>query len=75
MSSNRLEKAAFYLLSTASALSRINKEDHYPSQAVLGWYMGYLACDAVMKTNRDDAFEVVPFATDRTQGAYFVWHY
>ncbi len=42
-----LLKGTFYVLSTFTAWSRINDDAHYLSQAMLGWWMGYLACRAV----------------------------
>ena len=42
-----LLKGTFYVLSTFPAWSRINDDAHYLSQAMLGWWMGYLACRAV----------------------------
>jgi len=44
-------KAAFYGLSTLSGWSRINDDVHCFSQAVLGWFLGYLSCTVVTKTD------------------------
>lgn len=63
-------KAAFYVLSAFPALSRINDDKHYASQAFLGWYLAYLSSSAVISRNtetislrpllfRDDGFGVV----------------
>jgi hypothetical protein len=43
-------KGGFYALSTFTAWSRINDDEHYFSQACLGWWMAYLACSAVDRT-------------------------
>ena len=43
-------KAGLYFASTLPAWSRVNDSDHYPSQALLGWWIAYLACDAVVGT-------------------------
>ncbi len=40
-----------YVASTAAALSRVNDDKHYLSQAVLGWYFAYEAVNAVTETN------------------------
>ncbi|MCA9247503.1 MAG: hypothetical protein KDA42_10320 [Planctomycetales bacterium] len=40
-------KGSFYLASTLPALSRVNDDDHYFSQAFLGWWIAYLASTAV----------------------------
>jgi hypothetical protein len=44
-------KAAFYGLSTLTGWSRINDDDHYFSQVGLGWFLGYLSCTVVTKTD------------------------
>jgi PAP2 superfamily len=44
-------KAAFYGLSTLTGWSRINDDAHYFSQAGLGWFLGYLSCTVVTKTD------------------------
>ena len=43
-------KTEFYLASTFNAWSRINDDAHYPSQVFLGWWLAYLACTAVDRT-------------------------
>lgn len=45
-------KAAFYAGSTLAAFSRINDDDHYASQAMLGWWMAYVAATAVDNTEQ-----------------------
>jgi hypothetical protein len=52
MSENPYLKGVFYGLSALAGLSRINDDDHYFSQAALGWYLAYLSCDAVLKTDK-----------------------
>lgn len=47
-------KAAFYAGSTLAPLSRINDDKHYPSQALLGWWMAWLATKAVDTTQYED---------------------
>ena len=47
MADNPWLKAGFYVASGLPALSRINDDDHYPSQAFLGWWLAYLAARAV----------------------------
>ncbi len=48
-------KAAFYVGSTVTGISRVNDGDHYASQAVLGWWIAYLAADAVDRTQADSS--------------------
>jgi len=52
MTDNRFWKAAFYAGSTLAAFSRINDDDHYASQAMLGWWMAYVAATAVDDTEQ-----------------------
>jgi len=40
-------KGALYIASTFTGLSRINDNQHYPSQVFLGWWLAYLAVDSV----------------------------
>jgi hypothetical protein len=47
MADNTWLKAGLYAGSALPALSRINDDDHYPSQAFLGWWIAYLAASAV----------------------------
>ncbi|MDD5761203.1 MAG: phosphatase PAP2 family protein [bacterium] len=51
MSENPYQKAAFYVLSTFTGLSRINDDKHYFSSVALGWYVAYLSCAVVDKGN------------------------
>ena len=43
-------KAGLYFASALPGLSRINDDDHFASQVVLGWWMAYLAASAVDET-------------------------
>lgn len=52
MAENPWAKSTLYICSTFTAWSRINDNQHYASQAVLGWWMAYLACRAVDDTER-----------------------
>ena len=48
---NKGLKALLYTFSTFTALSRINDQSHYFSQAFFGWSLALLSCKAVNKTN------------------------
>jgi hypothetical protein len=50
---NTFVKYLFYTMSTFTAISRVNDNSHYFSQAVLGWYLGYEASDAVSDVNSE----------------------
>jgi len=47
-------KGGLYLCSALTAWSRVNDDAHYLSQACLGWWMAYLACDVVAETEYED---------------------
>lgn len=47
-------KIVLYGVSVLPAASRINDNQHYFSQAFLGWYMGLLSCNAVFRTDHND---------------------
>ncbi len=50
MTENPWEKAAFYAGSAIVPISRITGNQHYPSQAILGWWTAWLAVKAVERT-------------------------
>lgn len=51
MTDEQYAKFILYGLSVLPGLSRINDNKHYFSQAALGWYLAYLSCNAVDKTD------------------------
>ena len=62
-------KGTLYACSTLTAWSRVNDDDHYITQACLGWWMAYLACRAVDDTDRSQRnFEVMPLVTPEMSG-------
>jgi len=71
MTDSRVARFGLLVLSTLPALSRINSDNHYTSQALLGWSFAFLAGRAVYETDatkpynyrfavipRDDGFMV-----------------
>ena len=48
---NAYIKYPAYLASAAAGWSRINDDKHFPSQVVLGWYMGWEAVNSVFESN------------------------
>lgn len=52
MTDHRFVKFSFYAASTLTGLSRINDNKHYFSQAILGWWMGYLAVNSVKNNSQ-----------------------
>jgi len=64
-------KYLFYTLSTLSAWSRINDNKHYPSQAILGWYMAWEATDAVLDYDRTETtIAVSPWIIPDVEGIH-----
>jgi hypothetical protein len=64
MNENPYMKGLLYGLSVLPGLSRINDNKHYFSQAALGWYVAFLSCNAVEKTQTQKGitFSVAPLS-------------
>ena len=61
MSHSRPAKACWYFLSALPAWSRVNDDRHYLSQAFVGWWMAYLACESIDRTEDEDGcFALMP---------------
>jgi hypothetical protein len=75
MVENPWAKGTLYALSTFPAWSRFNDGDHYLSQVWLGWWMGYLACNAVRATQQqeDKQLTLTPIATPEMVGMGMVY--
>jgi len=66
---NPWAKSALYLCSGFSTWSRVNNDQHYLSQALLGWWMAYLACRAVDETaRRNENLIFTPLASPAMTG-------
>jgi len=64
-------KSIFYFGSTLTAWSRVNDDAHFLSQAILGWYLAYLSCRAVTRTENPNfgrGLTVFPLVTMDTVG-------
>ena len=61
---NAFIKYRSYLASTLAALSRINDNKHYISQAILGWYLGWESVDAVftVESKKKSIIKIQPIA-------------
>ncbi len=74
MTENRSARALLYLGSTCTAWSRVNDDAHYLSQAILGWYMAYLACRSVDGTERgEQPLSLVPLVCPELSGLGIEW--
>ncbi len=49
---NKVVKYLSYAASFAAAWSRVNDDDHYLSQAALGWYLAFESVDAVFDADK-----------------------
>lgn len=59
---NAFIKYSAYIASTLPALSRVNDDSHYLSQAILGWYLGWESVDAVftVESNKKSSLRIQP---------------
>jgi hypothetical protein len=75
MTDNPFVKGSLYFCSTLTAWSRVNDDKHYLSQACLGWWMAYLACDAVQATEspHDERLTLVPVSSPEMVGVGMVF--
>lgn len=74
MSETKFMKYFFYGASALTGLSRINDDAHFASQALLGWYMGYMAVESINKTEKSDkklSLTLLPIADKNSAGIYF----
>jgi hypothetical protein len=66
---NPLARYALYAASALPALSRINDSAHYPSQALLGWFLAWEATGAIAQRERGDRrLSVAPLVVDDAYG-------
>ena len=76
MTDEPLAKCFFYACSPWTGISRINDNAHYLSQVWLGWWLAYLACDAVNKTEKQQApLVLTPLCTPEMTGLGFVYQH
>ncbi len=76
MTDDPLAKCFFYACSPWTGFSRINDNLHYLSQVWLGWWMAYLACDAVDKTEKAKGpLLITPLCTPEMTGIGFIYQH
>jgi hypothetical protein len=74
MTDDPLAKCLFYACSPWTGFTRINDNVHYLSQVWLGWWMAYLACDAVNKTEKQQGpLVIAPLCTPEMTGIGVVY--
>lgn len=61
-----------YALSGLAAWSRMNDDDHYLSQSILGWYFGYESAQAILNPrSKNTAWTKSPMLTENGIGVSF----
>ncbi len=76
MTDNPYLKGCLYVCSVLPAWSRVNDDMHYLSQIWLGWWIAYLACDAVNATQHEnDRLVISPIATPEMVGVTMMYRY
>lgn len=76
MTDNPWLKGALYVGSTATAWSRLEDGRHYPSQIFLGWWLAFLAANAVDLTELDHGpLTITPGPIGDGAGLWFDWRF
>ncbi len=76
MTDDPLAKCVFYACSPWTGITRINDNVHYLSQVWLGWWMAYLATDAVYKTEKEKGPVVLtPICTPEMTGVGLIYQH
>ncbi len=76
MTDDPLAKCFFYACSPWTGITRINDNVHYLSQVWLGWWMAYLGCDAVDKTEKGKGpLMITPVCTPEMTGVGLIYQY
>lgn len=65
-------KATWLALSTVTGWSRINDNDHYLSQVIVGWWLAYAATNAVERSGQIE-YEIAPALIGDTFGLEASW--
>ena len=73
MTENRWAAASLYTCASFAGISRINDDDHYLSQVMLGWWLAYTASRSVDQTEEESDFQMVPVNTTSGLGLGFQW--
>jgi hypothetical protein len=71
-----LAKCFCYACSPWTGMTRINDNVHYLSQVWLGWWMAYLACDAVNQTEKQRrSFVLAPLCSPEMTGVGVIYQH
>jgi membrane-associated phospholipid phosphatase len=77
MTEDKYVKSGLYLASTLTAVSRVNDDKHFVSQAILGWYLAYSSVNSIFKTNKQSAnsennLTILPIVNDDNNAGLLV---
>ena len=75
MTDNYALKTLLFAGSFGTGWSRIQHDDHYFSQVLLGWSIAYLSVRSVNQTEADPRFRIVPCCTPNGMGMGVEIHY
>lgn len=76
MTDDPLAKCLFYACSPWTGISRINDNLHYLSEVWLGWWMAWLSCDAVNKTEAGKrSIAITPLCTPEMNGVGLIYQH
>jgi membrane-associated phospholipid phosphatase len=79
MTDQPFAKGVFYTLSVFTGWSRIHDDQHYLSQALLGWYLAYLSVRAVTQTEErrllPRGLTIFPVSEKNSVGAGLVYQF
>lgn len=73
MAENPGPQAAWLVLSTLPGWSRINDNDHYLSQVIVGWWLAYAATQSVEGSDADLNYQIAPVVIGGSPGIEFSW--
>ncbi|MGA1869756.1 MAG: phosphatase PAP2 family protein [bacterium] len=74
MCNNSLLRCSLYIGSTLTGISRINDNNHYFSQAALGWWMAYLASAGNEGIGNEEVV-IAPGVIQESVGLFMIFHF
>ncbi|MEW6992037.1 phosphatase PAP2 family protein [Colwelliaceae bacterium 6441] len=76
---NSWQRNSLLFVSTLTGWSRVNDNDHYLSQALLGWYLAYKTTQAIFETNNKyeskNALHVYPVMNEKIIGLQLAYRW
>ncbi|MFT5155340.1 MAG: hypothetical protein ACI841_005351, partial [Planctomycetota bacterium] len=75
MNENPWIRYPIYALSALPAWSRVKRNRHYPSQALLGWWVGWLSVESVFDAEQSETVKIMPWADVDAFGLRLDWSF